>query len=49
MEIWGGSKGQPEKARGSQEEPRGAQGPGGAKYLQMSILNYKNARFAKGI
>ena len=31
------------------EQPVPAKWPGGVKYLQMSILNYKSARFPKGI
>ena len=37
------------RSQGSLEQPGPAKWPGGAKYLQMSILNYKSARFSKGI
>jgi hypothetical protein len=37
------------RSQGGLEQPGPAKWPGGTKYLQMSILNYKSARFSKGI
>ena len=36
-------------SQGSLEQPGPAKWPGGAKYLQMTILNYTSRRFSKGV